>query len=157
LATELGVEQAHPHPVAEITVVGEKLSDNPRIIEALVTKAKEHTQMLGMSMNTNSGILYVSAEKNLDGLFNDVHKIILTNPETKAMAVKKDLAFLKIRGVGLEETQGIIGKVADTLRVNSMNISGVLTITSSILLFVDWNEREKALELVRKSLRSHQK
>jgi aspartate kinase len=157
LATELGVEQAHPHPVAEITVVGEKLSDNPRIIEALVTKAKEHTQMLGMSMNTNSGILYVSAEKNLDSLFNDVHKIILTNPETKAMAVKKDLAFLKIRGVGLEETQGIIGKVTDTLRVNSMNISGVLTITSSILLFVDWNEREKALELVRKSLRSHQK
>jgi len=111
--------------------------------------------MLGMSMNTDSGILYVSAEKNLDSFFNDIHKTILENPETKAMAVKKDLAFLKIRGVGLEETQGIIGKVSEVLRLNGMNISGILTITSSILLFVDWSEREKALELIRKSLRSH--
>lgn len=153
LATELGVEQAHPHPIAEITIVGNRLSDNPKIIEALVAKTKAHTQMLGMSVNTNSAILYVSAEKNLDTLFNDVHKTILENPETKAMAVKKDLAFLKIRGVGLEETQGIIGKVSEVLRVNGMNISGILTITSSILLFVDWNEREKALEVIGKSLR----
>jgi len=71
------------------------------------------------------------------------------------MAVKKDLVFLKIRGVGLEETQGIIGKVSEILRVGGINISGILTITSSILLFVDWAEREKALELIRKSLRSH--
>ena len=155
LATELGVEQAHPHPIAELTIVGSKLSDNPKIIEDLVTKAKQCTQMLGMSMNTDSGILYVSAEKNLDSFFNDIHKTILENPETKAMAVKKDLAFLKIRGVGLEETQGIIGKVSEVLRINGMNISGILTITSSILLFVDWSEREKALELIRKSLRSH--
>ncbi len=154
LATELGVEQAHPHPIAEITIVGNRLSDNPRIIEDLVSKAKAHTQLLGMSMNTNSGILYVSAEKNLDAFFNDVHQTILEHHETKAMAVKRDLAFLKIRGVGLEETQGIIGKVSEVLRLNGMNISGILTITSSILLFVDWSEREKALELIRKSLRS---
>jgi aspartokinase len=70
------------------------------------------------------------------------------------MAVKKDIVFLKIRGVGLEETQGIIGKVSEVLRVNGINIAGILTITSSILLFVDWSEREKALELIRNSLRS---
>jgi aspartokinase len=69
------------------------------------------------------------------------------------MAVKKDLVFLKIRGIGLEETQGIIGKISEVLRVNSINISGILTIASSILLFVDWAQREKALELIRKSLR----
>jgi aspartate kinase len=107
-----------------------------------------------MSMNTNSAILYVSAEKSLEALFNDIHKTVLDNKEAKAMAVKKDLAFLKIRGVGLEETQGIIGKISEVLRVNGINIAGILTITSSILLFVDWSEREKALELIRKSLRS---
>ena len=155
LATELDVEVAHPSPIAEITIVGRKVSENPKIIEAMVTKARTHSQLLGLSMNTNSAILYVSAEKNTDALFNDIHKTVLDNPETKAMAVKKDLVFLKIRGVGLEETHGIIGKISEILRVNGINISGILTITSSILLFVDWNEREKALELIRKSLRSH--
>jgi aspartate kinase len=155
LATELDVEQAHAFPIAEITIVGNRLSDNPNIVLDMVTKAKAHSQLMGMSMNTNSAILYVSAEKSIDKLFNDVHKTILENPEAKAMAVKKDLVFLKIRGVGLEETHGIIGKVSEVLRVNNINIAGILTITSSILLFVDWSEREKALELIRKSLRSH--
>jgi aspartokinase len=96
----------------------------------------------------------VSQEKNIDALFNDIHKITVDNPETIAMAVKKDLAFLKTSGVGLEETHGLIGRISEDLRLNSMNISGILTITSSILLFVDWNEREKALHLIRNSLRS---
>ncbi len=69
------------------------------------------------------------------------------------MAVKKDLVFLKIRGVGLEETHGIIGKISEVLRVNGINIAGILTIASSILLFVDWNQREKALDISQKILK----
>jgi aspartate kinase len=155
LATELDVEIAHPSPVAEISVVGHSIPENPQIILEMVEKAKAHSSLLGVSMNTNSVILYVSQEKNIDTLFNEIHKIILNNAETIAMAVKKDLVFLKTSGVGLEETHGIIGKISEDLRVNGMNISGILTITSSILLFVDWNEREKALRLIRNSLRNH--
>ena len=156
LATELDVEQANALPIAEITIVGNKISDNPKIIEEFVTKAKKHAQLVGMSINTNSAILYVSAETNTGLLFNEIHQTVIANVETKAMAVKKDLVFLKIRGVGLEETQGIIGKISEILRVNSLNIAGILTIASSILLFVDWSQREKALELIRKSLRTTQ-
>jgi aspartate kinase len=153
LATELDVEIAHSSPVAGITVVGHRISESPPIILEMVEKAKAHSSLLGMSMNTNSVILYVSQEKNIDALFNEIHNIILNKAETISMAVKKDLAFLKTSGVGLEETHGIIGKISENLRLNDINISGILTITSSILLFVDWNEREKALHLIRNSLR----
>jgi aspartate kinase len=154
LATELGVDIAHPSPIAEITVLGHHISANSWIIQEMVEEAKANSTLLGMSMNTNSAILYVSEEKNIDQLLNDVHKTVLNTPETKAMAVKKGLVFLKISGVGLEETHGIIGEISETLRVHSINISGILTITSSILLFVDWNERENALRLIKNALRS---
>ncbi|MGD0645121.1 MAG: aspartate kinase [Candidatus Bathyarchaeia archaeon] len=154
LATELDAEIAHPFPVAEITVVGNGISANPQIIQEMVEKTKQHSLLLGMSMSTNSVILYVSQEKNLDLLFNDIHAITKNNKETIAMAVKKDLVFIKTSGVGLEETHGIIGKISEDLRLNGINISGILTITSSILLFVDWNEREKALKLIKNSLRT---
>jgi aspartate kinase len=154
LATELDAELAHPFPVAEITVIGNGISANPQIIQEMIEKTKRHSLLLGMSMNTNSVILYVSQEKNLDGLFNDVHNIVKSNTETIAMAVKKDLVFIKTSGVGLEETQGIIGKISEDLRLGGINISGILTITSSILLFMDWNELEKALKLIKNSLRS---
>jgi len=148
LASELDAEIAHPFPVAEITVIGNGISANPQIVQEMVEKTKQHSLLLGMSMNTNSIILYASQEKNLDALFNDIHNITKNNKETIAMAVKKDLVFIKTSGVGLEETHGIIGKISEDLRLNGINISGILTITSSILLFVDWNEREKALKLI---------
>jgi aspartate kinase len=155
LATELDVEIAHPTPVAEITVVGQCISEKPQIILKMVESAKTHSSLLGMSMNQNSIILYVAQEQSMEKLINQIHQITVENPETIAMAVKKDLAFLKTSGVGLEETHGIIGKISEELRLNGLNISGILTITSSILLFVDWTEREKALTLIHNSLRSH--
>jgi aspartate kinase len=153
LTAELDVEIAHSTPVSEITVVGQELSASPQIILEMVEKVKAHTTLLGMSMNTNSVILYVSQEKNTESLFSEIHETTLNNKETLAMAVKKDIAFLKISGVGLEESHGIIGRLSETLRVNQINIYGMLTITSSILLFVDWSERRKALQLIRNSLR----
>lgn len=154
LSTELGVSIAFPSQIAEITIVGQKLSENPKIIEEMVAKVNNHSSIVGMSVDANSVILYV-AQQNIDVLFNDLHKSVLSNPEAKAMAVKKDLVFIRTSGVGLEETHGIIGKISEVLRVNGINIAGILTITSSILLFVDWNSRQKALELIRNSLRSH--
>jgi aspartate kinase len=153
LATELDVEIAHSSPVAEITIVGHNISETPLLILEMIEKAKEHSSLLGMSLNTNSVILYVSQEKDTTELFNEIHTITLNNQETLAMAVKKDLVFLKTSGVGLEETHGIIGKISEALRVNQINIYGILTITSSILLFVDWNQREKVLGLIRNSLK----
>ena len=153
LATELDAEIAHNSPVAEITIVGNKVSEKPQIILDIMKTTETQTQLLGMSMNENSVILYVSQQKNTDKLFNQIHNITLNNPETLAMAVKKDLAFLKTSGVGLEETHGLIGKISENLRLNEINIYGILTITSSILLFVEWSQREKALQLIQRSLR----
>jgi len=155
LATELDAEISHPTPISEITIIGNGMSANPQVINEVIEKVKENSILLGMSMNTNSLILYVPQQENMTDLFNKIHKITITNKETIAMAVKKDLVFIKTSGVGLEETQGIIGKISEDLRVNGINISGILTITSSILLFVDWSEKEKALKLIKNSLKTH--
>jgi aspartate kinase len=157
LSTELDAELAAPAPVAEITVIGNGISGSPKLIGEMVQKTKDHATLLGMSMNANSVILYVTQEADPTPLFNEIHTITTSNKETIAMAVKKDLAFIKTSGVGLEETHGIIGRISEDLRVNGINISGILTITSSILLFVDWSEREKALKLIKNSLKVNKK
>jgi aspartate kinase len=154
LITELDAEIAHATPVAEITVIGNGISANPQVITEMIEKVKENAMLLGMSMNTNSIIMYVPQENGIDNLFNQIHEITTNNKETIAMAIKKNLVFIKTSGVGLEKTHGIIGKISEDLRHNGINISGILTITSSILLFVDWNEKEEALKLIKKSLKT---
>lgn len=154
LAWELDAEIAHPTPISEITVIGEGISGNTKIITEMMEKVRHQTMLLGMSMNSNSIIFYVAQKEDIAELLNKIHQITIDNKETIAMAVKKDLVFIQTSGVGLEETQGIIGKISEDLRLNGINISGILTITSSILLFVDWSEKEKALKLIKSSLKT---
>jgi aspartate kinase len=154
LSWELDAEIASSTPVAEITVIGEGISNNTSIIMEMFEKVRQHTSLLGMSMNANSIIFYINQKDNIVELLEQIHKITVENKETIAMAVKKDLVFIQTSGVGLEETHGIIGKISEDLRLAGINISGILTITSSILLFVDWNEKERALELIKNSLKT---
>ncbi len=153
LSTELNVVLASHSPAVSITVVGQNVSEKPKILQELTEVVKAFAPLLGLSVNRNSIILYVAEEGDSASLLEKVHETILKHRETIAMSVRKQLAFLKVSGVGLEETPGIIGKISDTLRLNETNIFGILTITSSILIFVNWNRREKALKLIKGSLR----
>jgi len=152
LSTELDVSLAIQSPVTSITVVGRGVSEKPEIVKELAERVKIYAPLLGLSLNYDSIILYVSEEGDSKSLLEEIHETILKHEETMAMSVRKNLAFLRVKGVGLEETPGIIGKISGTLRLNGINIFGLLTITSSILLFVDWNERERAQKLVKDAL-----
>lgn len=152
LSTYLDVVLACKSPAMSITVVGCGVSEKPEIVLELTKTVKAHASLLGMSLNYDSIILYVSENGNYSSLLEKVHEKVLKHDETIAMSVRKNLAFLKVKGVGLEETPGIIGRISEVLRFNDINIFGILTITSSILLFVDWDKQKKVQKLIRKSL-----
>jgi len=153
LSSDLGAELSSPSPALSITVVGNCVSQNPQVIKELAETAEEHAELLGLSLNRDSMILYVTENSNSTVLLEKMHEAILNHQETLAMSVRKQLAFITIKGVGLEKTPGLTGRISEALRVNCINIFGLMTITSSILLFVDWNEKEKALELVKTALK----
>jgi aspartate kinase len=152
LMTELGVGLANSSPALLITIVGKGVSENPQVIKELTETVKVYTQLLGLSLNYDSMILYALENSNSKILLQKIHDVILNHPETLAMSVRKQLAFLKIKGVGLEKTPGLTGRLSEALRKNGINIFGLMTITSSILLFVNWSEREKVLSLITNAL-----
>jgi len=153
LLTELDIALANPSPAMSITVVGKGVSEQPQVIKELTETVKNLAELLGLSVNYDSMILYASENSNSNLLLEKVHEVILKHEETLAMSVRKQLAFLKIKGVDLEKTPGLTGRIAEALRLNAVNIFGLMTITSSILLFVNWNEREKVIKLVRNALK----
>jgi aspartate kinase len=157
LSTDLDVILASPSPAMSITVVGNGVSEQPQVIKELTETVKKHAKLLGLSVNYDSMILYASENSDSNLLLENIHEVILNHEETLAMSVRRQLAFLKIKGVGLEKTPGLTGRISEALRLNCINIFGLMTITSSILLFVNWNEKEKALNLVRNALGDDEK
>ena len=145
LPSELNVSLAHSEPVMMITIVGEHISESPQIIQDIASTAKRFaTPILGSSSNYNSIVLYMP-QKLPKQLIEALHSIVLKYKETFAIAIRENLALLKIKGVGLEEKPGLIGRIAEPLRANHLNISGIFTITSSVLVLVDWNDGKNAI------------
>ena len=88
-----------------------------------------------------------------DELLEALHSIVLKDDRALALAVRKNLAFIRVKGVGLEETPGVISRITDALNSAKINIYGIFTITSSVELFVDLKDKDRAIQMIRKALK----
>jgi aspartate kinase len=147
--------EAHPDPATAITIVGKGLSESSQTLFEIsneVNKADAH--LLGMSVNHNSLILYLPS-KAAEGILESLHSIVVNSEKAQAMAVRKDLAFIRVKGVGLEETPGVIGDISKALNSEGINIYGAFTITSSVVIFVDLKDKERTVRLIEGTLKTN--
>jgi aspartate kinase len=152
LGSDLKVNFMSDSPVVMVTVVGQEISEKSSAIIELIEKINYYAKLEGMSLNHDSAIFYVSENKNLKELLENIHNSVKNRKETIAMNFRKKLGFLKVSGVGLEQTPGVVGLISESLRLKGINIFGILTITSSILVFIDWDESKIAKELIENAL-----
>lgn len=138
--------------IASVTIIGNRISEKPDLIYGLIKKIKRNQDLAGLSLNFNSIIIYVIENQNLESTLKAIHDGVKRSKDLISMTIRKKLGFIKIKGSGLEETPGIIGRISESLMVNDINIFGILTITSSILVFVDWKSAEKSKELIKKAI-----
>jgi aspartokinase len=105
-----------------------------------------------MSTTHDSVILYLPMDRVDDKVAEGLHSAIVGQAEELAMGFIKKLALLRVCGMGLEETPGIIGKVVQPLYDRGINIYGVFTIASSVVLFVKWEDRDAVKGMIEKSI-----
>ncbi len=147
---ELEVRIHNPEPVASITLVGRNLPRNPKLMEEITRIVRPN--LLAASEDPDSAILYVSETPGIHHQIARLHRAILKNPAGISLAVRRGMAFITVKGVGLEDSPGVVAKISETLRANSINIFGLLTITSSVIVVLDWRVRRLAARLIRNSL-----
>jgi len=148
IASEIEVTFASNTPAMAVTVAGKGISENPDILADVVRGIRKHSMLYGLSANFDSVIFYIP-QTTSNAILNTIHELIVGYGEAMAMAVQSNLAFLKVKGVGLEDTPGIIGRISMRLREKDINIYGMLTLASSIIVFVAWDDKELALSLMK--------
>jgi aspartate kinase len=144
--------ESDPDPATAITIVGRGLSESPQTLFRIFSEiSKADTHLLGMSVNHNSIILYLPS-KAAEGILESIHSIVVSDEKAQAMAVKNDLTFVRVKGVGLEDTPGVVSNITKALNSEGVNIYGIFTITSSVVIFVDFKDEEKTVRLMEETL-----
>jgi aspartokinase len=147
---EFEVTINNPHPVASLTIVGTGLPRQPEIVKKISKLAGP--DLLAVSQNSDSTILYIKQTSKLQQQITRLHDTVLNDPHGIALAARMGMALITVRSIGLEGRPGVVARISDALRSANVNMFGVLTITSSVLVFVDWRIRRKAASLIRSSL-----
>src|SRR6266705_5453599 len=111
---ELEVKIHNPDPVASITLVGRDLPQNPELIRK-VTKIIR-TNLVAISQDSDSAILYLSQTPSLRRQVSRLHDVVAKDPRGLALAARMGMALITVKGVGLEETPGVVARISDALR-----------------------------------------
>jgi aspartate kinase len=146
----LDVRVHNPDPVASLTLVGQGLPKNADLTRQAIQIVRRN--LLAVSEDSDSAILYVSEGPSTEQQIARLHRAVIRSPSGVALAVRQGMALITVKGVGLEETPGVVAKISDALRSNNINIFGMLTITSSVVVLLDWKVRKLAARLIRSGL-----
>jgi len=139
-----------PESVASITIVGKALSHE--FLHQILQGAKGTScPLLGVSANCDSFIIYVPGSM-LEKVLEPIHSAVLDCPEALAVAVRENLALLKIKTAELEETPGIMSRFTQALYARNINIYGIFTVASGIHVFVDMALVKEALDAIKDSV-----
>jgi aspartate kinase len=141
--------EVFPQGVSMITVVGldaRKLESVSQLTRAV---REDGGSLLALSLETTSAIFYVAGGKNV---LDEVHEVLVRESIGKAVSSFDGLSMITVKGTSLETETGIIQRITQPLARESINLFGIVTIRSSIRVFVSSNQAEKALELIRDAM-----
>jgi aspartate kinase len=137
--------------VSMITIVGEEAT-KPEAVSSILSAVMEvDGKILSAALEPLSLILYVS-DGDTRKVVNSVHRRIRENGLGKSVSLFENLSMITVKGVNLETSPGIVDNVTNLMSNAKINIFGILTISSSVRVFVSWKEKERAAELIKTNL-----
>ena len=135
-------------PLACLTVAGRAIRNQPGVL-ARLTGAVSDT---GINIDTiasgmDSITIYVAAEEatRTETL---LHETVVEDEALSSVTLDEDIAVVRITGGTLPNQPGMIRGIIDPLADAHLSVHDVITSATSVAVFVDWVDRERALEII---------
>jgi aspartate kinase len=135
--------------VSMITFVGLNPEKTESIIRAVRAVKEARGDLLALSLETNAAIFYVGGGENV---LEGVHKVLVEDRIGKAVSEFPRLSMITVKGAALETERGVVQRITTPLAKASINVYGLVTILSSVRVFVSAEHSEKACKLVREAM-----
>lgn len=135
--------------VSMITVVGidpDRLDTTTTIAKAI---READASILALSLESTSAIFYVSGGARV---LDEVHGVLIGGKLGKAVSSFDGLAMVSVKGKALETQPGLIQRITQPLARSGLNLYGIVTIQSSIQVFVSADQSQRASKLIREAM-----
>ena len=142
----------YKNPISLIAIVGEAMVKTPGLIAKLSTSlADSDINIFGISAGQNSITAFVD-KSDSNKAYHLLHKVVIESDVLSSLSLGRDTAMITFVSPDIIDTPGIISEVTEPLRKNEINIVEIISSQTAIVLFVDWEDGEKARELINEVL-----
>ncbi|MEM0117151.1 MAG: aspartate kinase [Conexivisphaerales archaeon] len=131
-----------------VSVVGARFTEE-ELAKILSVLRECGASLLAFSFEKNGVVLYVSEGEDV---VNRLHELIVKQRIGKALSFFDDLAMISVSGSRLETQKGVIQRVTQPLAREGINLYGLITMLSSVKLFVASRQVESAKRLVQEAM-----
>jgi aspartate kinase len=135
--------------VSMITFVGLNPEKTESIIRAVKAVREAHGDLLALSLESNAAIFYVGGGENV---LEGVHQVLVEDKIGKAVSEFPRLSMITVKGAALETERGVVQRITGPLAKASINVYGIVTILSSVRVFVSAEQLERAYGLVKEAM-----
>ena len=135
-------------PLACITVAGRAIRNSPGILARLSNAlADAGINVDGVASGMDSISFYVDADVD-ERAETILHREVVAEDTLSSVTVTDDVAGIRILGGDLPSRPGVIRDIVNPIADAGISLHDVITSATSVAVFIGWDQRERALEVV---------
>jgi aspartate kinase len=77
-----------------------------------------------------------------------LHETVVENESLSSVTLDEGIAVVRVTGGALPNQPGMVRGIVDPLADAHLSVHDVITSATSVAIFVDWSDRERALEII---------
>jgi aspartate kinase len=141
-----------PDKLSVIAVVGENLMSKQGIIADITSKVADNDiSVYGISTGESSITLFFK-KQDADKAHELLHDLVIQGDELSSLSLGQEIAMISVVSHEFIDTPGIIANITKPLHDNNINIVEVSSSQTAVVVFVEWDDGEKAYELIKETL-----
>ncbi len=135
--------------LACLTIAGRSIRNQPGVLARLSNALSE----AGVNVETNSSgldsVTFYVDDEDAEEAEAVLHDQVVEDEILSSVTIEHDIAVIRIAGGELEGQSGAVNRVLTPLAEHNIYLHDVVTSATSVSVFVDWEDREQALDLLR--------
>src|SRR6056297_2483829 len=135
-------------PLACLTIAGRAIRNRPGILSELANALREediNIDAVASGMDSVTFYVDVDVAETAEAL---LHEAVVDDEALSSVTVADPIAVIRVTGGELPNQAGVIQDIISPLGEEGINIIDLITSATSVAVFVDWDDKEEALEIV---------
>jgi len=135
-----------------LTVAGREIRLEPGILAKMTSAMdKEEINIEAASTGMDSVSLFIEEER-AEKANEALHNMVLDKEKISSVTVDDGIGVVRVAGGKLPDRPGVVKDIVTPLADANINIHEIVTSASSVIVFVAYDVREKALKIIQENL-----